>query len=183
MNTSDAHKQKIVNSVEQWLQTCVLGLSLCPYARVPFERGKVRIAAYDAGQLSQSLDRETELLQRQPMQIETTLLVLASGFENFFDFNDSVGDIEDMLQDRYLDSQFQLASFHPAFLFGGEPVTDASHYTNRAPYPIVQLLRVESVAKAVDEGDTLAVPERNMKKLRSLEKNHLATLFPWVVVR
>ena len=180
MNTSDAHKQKIVKSVEEWLQACVLGLSLCPYARVPFERGEVRIVVYDAGQLSQGLNQETQLLQRQPTKIETTLIVIDGGFENFLDFNDCVGDIEDMLQDHDLDSQFQLASFHPAFLFGGELVTDASHYTNRAPYPIVQLLRVESVAKAVEQGDTLAVPERNMQKLRSLEKNQLAVLFPWV---
>ena len=178
MNPGDADKQNIVKSVQGWLHSCVLGLSLCPYARVPLQRDEVRIAVYSGDQLAEGLEHEIRQLQDNPAHIETTLMVLASGLANFLDFNDCVGDIEDLLHDHY--PQFQLASFHPAFLFGGEPPEDASHYTNRAPYPIVQLLRVDSVTRAVEQGDTLAVPERNMQTLRSLDQSQLTELFPWV---
>ncbi len=180
MNINAAEKQNIVNSVESWLRDCVLGLSLCPYARVPFARGEVRTAVYEASQLADGIKQEIQLLQKQPATIETTLLVITNGLEQFLDFNDCVGDIEQLLHDEALDAEFQLAGFHPAYLFGGEAVDDASHYTNRAPYPIVQLLRVTSVAIAVDSGETLSVPERNIKTLRALDKSRLHALFPWV---
>jgi hypothetical protein len=180
MNISAAEKQKIVNSVEGWLRECVLGLSLCPYARVPFERGAVRIAVTVADDLATTLDEEIKRLQDSAGSVETTLVIIAQGLQHFLDFNDCTGDIEQMLQQSGLDDEFQLAAFHPAYLFAGEAADDASHYTNRAPYPVVQLLRVESVSKAVQQGDTLAVPERNMETLRALDRSRLQMLFPWV---
>ena len=180
MNISAAEKQKIVKSVEGWLRECVLGLSLCPYARVPFERDAVRIAVTAADDLTNTLDQEIEHLQDSAGSVETTLVVIAQGLRHFLDFNDCTGDIEQMLQRSGLDGEFQLAAFHPAYLFAGEAAEDASHYTNRAPYPVVQLLRVESVSRAVQQGDTLAVPQRNMETLRSLDRSRLQKLFPWV---
>jgi hypothetical protein len=32
----------------------------------------------------------------------------------------------------------------------------------------------------VQQGDTLAVPERNMETLRALDRSRLQMLFPWV---
>lgn len=184
---------EVTKLVEQWLHDCVIGLSLCPYAKAPLASGKVRITVSQAGESNakgsaplsvedcflQDLEREIEQLLESP-DIETTLLVADSGFEDFLDFNDFVGYVEKQLGRQEIDEYLQLASFHPDYLFAGEDSDDASNYTNRAPYPIVQLLRVESVAEAADTGDTLEIPQRNMEKLRALDRAQLQSLFPWV---
>jgi hypothetical protein len=45
-----------------------------------------------------------------------------------------------------------------------------SHFTNRAPFPILHLLREDSVAQAVDSagGDADAIVARNIRALRDL---------------
>lgn len=178
MNAGAAGEQKITAEVRRWLNDCVLGLSLCPYARVPYQSGRVRLVVI-AGEkaLAESLKHEVQHLQSDE-NTETTLLILASGLASFLDFNDRVGDFEDSFEESGV-LDFQLVGFHPRYLFAGEAEDDPSHCTNRAPYPIVQILRAESVEKAAQEGDTSVIPERNIETLRSLSPSQLRSLFPW----
>ena len=44
MNVSAAHEQLVIADVDAWLRECVLNLSLCPYARAPYQAGRVRLA-------------------------------------------------------------------------------------------------------------------------------------------
>jgi len=63
----------------------------------------------------------------------------------------------------------QVASFHPQYQFAGMQPDDIENYTNRSPYPMMHLLREESVAQAV-----LAFPEaekifdKNIETMRCL---------------
>ena len=165
--------------VLQWLQQCVVGLSLCPYARAPLAAGQVRLVECQTSDdlIEKLLAEARELLG--DATVETTLVIAPAGHEGFLQFNDVAGDAEDALVESELDQHFQLASFHPDYLFAEDPADDAAHFTNRAPCPILQLLRVETVAKAVDGGDTLQIPVRNCEQLRSLPKAALRELFPW----
>jgi len=44
-----------------------------------------------------------------------------------------------------------------------------SNYTNRSPYPMLHLLREESISRlGASEADLLAIPERNIKTLESI---------------
>ena len=56
-----------------------------------------------------------------------------------------------------------------------QPAPDAiENYTNRSPYPMLHLLREESIsAVASDPDELLAIPERNIETLRSLGKEKL----------
>jgi hypothetical protein len=64
---------------------------------------------------------------------------------------------------------FQIASFHPDYQFADTDADDISNCTNRAPYPMLHLLREASLDKA-----TAAVPdadeivERNIATLKQL---------------
>jgi hypothetical protein len=63
----------------------------------------------------------------------------------------------------------QLASFHPRYLFAGEPADGASHYSNRAPYPLVHLLREEMLSRVLaDDADAGEIPERNIATLEGI---------------
>jgi len=41
-----------------------------------------------------------------------------------------------LLKEQGYEGIYQLASFHPRYRFDGAPDNDASHYTNRSPYPM-----------------------------------------------
>ena len=53
------------------------------------------------------------------------------------------------LEDMQLDGELQVASFHPDYQFADTDPNDIANYTNRAPYPILHLLREDSIARAV----------------------------------
>ena len=68
-----------------------------------------------------------------------------------------------------LDGVLQVASFHPHYQFAGTEPDDAENLTNRAPYPILHLLREDSIDRAVaayPQPD--AIIERNMATMREL---------------
>ncbi len=167
----------------QWVEQCVIGLSLCPFASAPYRSGRVRVVICDSdcveGYLA-TIKTELEALKGNPDTIETTLIASITALPDFLDFNDFLADVEALLPQENLESQFQLASFHPQYQFAGTDKDDAGNYTNRAPYPVIQWLRADTVAKAVETTDTLAIPEKNINRLETLERMELRMLFPWV---
>ena len=73
-----------------------------------------------------------------------------------------------------LTGTFQIASFHPAYQFAGTAADAVENYTNRSPYPMLHLLREESVtAVAGDPRELLEIPRRNRATLNSLGRAHL----------
>lgn len=164
----------VTADTRRWLEHVVIGLNLCPFARAVFVRNQVRIVVSSARHIDaflDDLDRELAHLQATSAEeTDTTLLVHPTLFPDFMVFNDFQGVVDDVLQEHSLEGVIQVAHFHPDFLFDGEPEDDMSHFTNRAPYPILHLLREESVARAVDSaaGDADAIVERNVRTLRDL---------------
>ncbi|TNF61510.1 MAG: DUF1415 domain-containing protein [Burkholderiales bacterium] len=166
--------EQVLADTRRWIEKAVIGLNLCPFARAVYVKDQVRIVVSRARHLDaflDELDRELDLLQNTPAEaIDTTLLVHPTLFPDFFVFNDFLGVVEDVVAEHGLEGVIQVASFHPAFLFEGEPQDDMSHCTNRAPYPTLHLLREESVSRAVasEGGDADAIVERNIRTLRDL---------------
>jgi uncharacterized protein len=74
-----------------------------------------------------------------------------------------------MLKQLRLEGELQIASFHPHYQFEGSEADDIENYTNRAPYPILHLLREASIARAADAfPDAAQIYERNQETLRRL---------------
>ena len=173
-----------LESLQQWIEQCVIDLSLCPFASVPYRSGKVRIVVCSDNSESAYLQLiETELakLGNDSGQVETTLIAAQKTLGDFLDFNDFLARVENLLDVADLKSTVQMASFHPFYRFAGVAACDVGNYTNRAPYPVVQWLRTESVTKAVDSTDTLAIPDKNVERLRSMDQEQLNSLFPWCI--
>jgi uncharacterized protein len=165
---------RIVEDTRRWIERAVIGLNLCPFARSVYVKGQVRIAVSQARHLDgflDDLDRELDLLVNTPSdEIDTTLLVHPTLFPDFLVFNDFMGVVDDVVAEHGLEGVIQVANFHPGFRFEGEPEDDLSHFTNRAPYPTLHLLREDSVERAVaaDAGDAEKIVERNIATLRQL---------------
>ena len=118
----------------------------------------------------EELDAELDLLVATPAEeIDTTLLIHASLFDDFLDFNDFLEVAEGVVDEHGLEGVVQLASFHPRFQFEGTGPDDMGNYTNRAPFAILHLLREASVDKAVEAfPDAEAIFDKNIKTLDDL---------------
>lgn len=165
-------------AVSEWLQSAVIGLNLCPFAKWPFEQGLVRIAVSDATTdktLLVDLDAEFQHLnETNATQLETTLLVIPHHLADFEQYLDMLA-IADM---HPWQGVYQIATFHPDYYFEGDAPDAVENFTNRAPFPIFHLLREESLEKSLSRySNPEDIPERNMKTMRSLSAEQLRQLF------
>ena len=151
----------------------VIGLNLCPFAQRVFQADTIRYVvtdATDADSLRDALARELRLLVETPIaQVETTLLIHPHVLGDFLDYNDFLDIADGLLEEQSLDGVVQIASFHPTYQFAETAPDAVENYTNRSPYPMLHLLREESITRlATDPGELLEIPERNIETLRKL---------------
>ena len=169
-----SHQVDLVREdVQHWLEQAVIGLNLCPFAKavVVHDRLRVRVSgAREPALLLEELEAELRWLVATPLeQVETTLLVAPFVCPDFLDFNDLVGDAQDVLHQLGLEGELQIADFHPRYQFAGTAEDDPGNLTNRAPYPILHLLREESIDRAVaSTPDAATIYERNIALLQRL---------------
>ncbi|AJY14183.1 DUF1415 domain-containing protein [Burkholderia dolosa] len=172
-DTRSAQHDDILAATRHWLERAVIGLNLCPFAKSVYVKDQVRYAISEATTLEDALaDLESELRALEaadPQQIDTTLVIYPHAFADFVDFNDVLSFADRLVQQLRLDGVLQIASFHPQYRFEGSEPDDIENYTNRAPYPILHLLREDSIARAVDAfPDASAIYEKNQETLRRL---------------
>jgi len=172
--------EAIISAVRQWVETLVVGMNLCPFARRELLKDRVRFIVTHATteeQLLVVLKAELELLNAEP-EIETTLLIHPDVLQDFYAFNDFLNYTDDLLVELDLEGVYQIASFHPDYQFGGTAPDDAENYTNRSPYPVLHLIREESLEKAIaNYQDVDAIPERNIALMNELGAEKLQALF------
>lgn len=175
----------IIANVDAWLQRCVIGLGLCPFAVKPNTNGSIRIAVSKATSeqgLLEELQSEIEGLQEAPeTKVETSLLVVRGLLADFGDYNDFIAVVEQWLDDQAYSDDFQVASFHPDYQFAGTNKNDAENLTNKAPYPILHVLREVSIDRAVaGMADTDEIYKNNITKMLGLSEAEKQRLFPYL---
>ena len=165
--------EQVLAQTRHWLEKAVIGLNLCPFAKAVYVKNQVRLVvshARHADDFLEELDRELDLLVATPAsEIDTTLLIHPTLFEDFLDFNDFLEVAEGVVDEHELEGVVQLASFHPRFQFDGTEPDDIGNYTNRAPFSMLHLLREDSVQKAVEAfPEAEAIFEQNIATLEKL---------------
>jgi hypothetical protein len=173
MPMSSESREIILDATRHWLVRAVIGLNLCPFAKAVYVKNQIRYAISEAIDMEGVLtDLESELsmlAQAEPAIIDTTLLVIPNALADFLDYNDCLFFAERMLKQLRLEGTLQIASFHPQYQFEGSEPDDIENYTNRAPYPILHLLREASIERAVQAfPDATDIYERNQETLRRL---------------
>lgn len=171
---SDAHHpehDEVIARTRQWVKEIVIGLGFCPFAARPFLEDRIRYVALPDEGIARALEdllAEARSLDRSP-EIETTLVILPMGYEDFEDYLDLLALAEECLIDRGYEGVYQLASFHPEYRFEGQAPDDPANYTNRSPYPMLHLIREDSITRALwHYPDPASIPERNKALARSL---------------
>lgn len=160
-------------AVRAWLESFVIGLNLCPFARPLLDSPSLRIAICESTshrENQRAFLAELDHLQAcTEAEVATTLLVLPHSLQDFEDYLDFIDQCQRLLSAAGLEGVVQLASFHPDYLFAGEALDDPSHYSNRSPYPMIHLLREDMLSRVLDDGaDPGLIPARNIQTLRGL---------------
>ncbi|WP_299423313.1 DUF1415 domain-containing protein [uncultured Shimia sp.] len=174
----------MVKNTRQWLEQMVVGLNLCPFSSSVIARDQVRYAICDAttdADLKQFfVDELQHLLGANENDVATSLLMFPQGLEEFGDYLTLLDWFQQLLENADLIEHVQLASFHPQYQFDGVAADDLSHFTNRAPYPTIHLLRQEQLTKVLAH---VSDPEKiyldNIKTLNDLGRQQVEELCPW----
>ncbi|WP_341649054.1 DUF1415 domain-containing protein [Thauera humireducens] len=177
--------QQIIDDINQWLDEVVIGLNLCPFAAKPRREKRVRIAishATDEETLLNDLQAELERLSDTPVdELETTLLAIPDMLENFEDYNDFLDAVDLWVEQFGWEGELQVASFHPQYQFADTEADEPGNLTNRSPWPMLHIIREESLEQAVDHyPDVEGIPERNIKRMEALSKDEKRKLFPYL---
>ena len=171
--------EQIIAAVRHWVETMVVGMNLCPFAKRELVKARVRFVTTEADNqeaLLLALHDELERLTQQP-DIETTLLIHPQVLQDFYDYNDFLYLADRLLVQMELEGVYQIASFHPDYQFGGTEPEDAENYTNRSPYPVLHLLREDSLERVIaDYPNVDDIPERNIALMNELGTNKLKAL-------
>lgn len=177
MKSSDIY----INQTRTWVESVVIEYNLCPFARIPSQNGQVRYVVSEAKKIKhllKDLENELELLQKTPIeQFETTILIHPFVLKNFFDYNDFLDAVDNVLEQKELADIFQVASLHPQYQFANTDFDDAENYTNRSPYPLLHLLREESIDRALETyTNPERIPERNIRIMEKYGAEHMKNL-------
>lgn len=175
--TSNSRHTSYIAPTRQWVEQVVVGHNFCPFARREIEANTVRYTVIEEAGLEllfKALEEECQRLDSD-CQVETTLIILASGAESFFDFLDLLAQANDWLTDNRYEGIYQLASFHPDYCFADSRDDDPANYTNRSPFPTLHLIREDSMEQALARHpDPDGIPQRNIELARQLGKETLA---------
>jgi hypothetical protein len=174
------HEQKVIVEVKRWIEKAVIGLNLCPFAKPVYEQGQIHCIVSPSEQVDGLMfDLHAQLLQlRLHPEIETTLLIIPCQLADFTDFNQMLDQADALLEAYDWVGEFQLASFHPQYQFAHTQIDDRENWSNRAPYPILHLLRESSLEQAIKYYPGVAeIPARNIRKLISLDDVSFKAIF------
>lgn len=166
-------------ATKQWVESVVIGLNLCPFAKQEFVNDRIRYSVSDANtpeQLLQNLQTEIERLDGDN-QIETTLLIHPGTLQDFDHYNQFLEIAEHLLKTMHYEGVFQIASFHPDYQFANAQVDAADNYTNRSPFPMLHIIREASLAKAIAHyPNPERIPQNNIALLNTLGNNKMRSL-------
>ena len=163
----------IVATTQRWLEVAVIGLNLCPFAKAVHVKRQIRYVvteACSADELLSALRDELALLAgSDPQEVETTLLIHPQAMSDFLEYAAFLRDADRALRQGGYEGVLQIASFHPAYVFADSAPDDVENCSNRSPFPMLHLLREDSVEQAVAAfPDAADIYERNIQTLKRL---------------
>jgi hypothetical protein len=156
-------KERMIAQTRKWIVDVVVGCNFCPFALREVKKDSISFEVIE-GNKAVVLNALSAAFAQMNAEaaIETMFLLLPQNFDRFADYLKLVQAAEVLIKKSGYEGIYQVASFHPAYLFAGSSMNDAANYTNRSPYPMLHILREESVSRAIDSyPDTHKIPGKN----------------------
>jgi hypothetical protein len=158
-------QDKVINQTIAWIKSVVIGCNFCPFAAKAMVQKSIRYVVLEDTTREKTLDAvldELHLLDKTS-DVETTLIIFPNHYSDFHSYLALVAAAEKLITRHDYEGTYQVASFHPEYCFAGSDSDDPANYTNRSIYPMLHLLREESITNALKHyKDPEGIPERNV---------------------
>lgn len=159
---------QLIAQTRAWVEQVVVKYNFCPFAKPEVVHDRIRYQVFsgqDLEPLLAKLEQEYQYLE-QNSACATTLLIVPM-LESFTEYLAVLQLLEQQLEKAGYEGVFQLASFHPEYVFADAEVADPANYTNRSPYPTFHILREASLSVAIDQNPWVDdIPARNIDYTR-----------------
>jgi len=154
-----------IAETKNWITTVVAGCNFCPFVARELKLDTIYYRVESSTKpeiiLQAFLDECKRLDENK--SIETSLVILTNAYHNFEDYLDLVELAEELLEAEDYEGIYQVASFHPEYRFEGAAPDDPANFTNRSIYPMLHLLREESVERVLKTfKNPDSIPENNI---------------------
>lgn len=156
---------KVIEQTANWIKSVVIGCNFCPFAAKAVLRKSIHYVVLPGANLQSGLEAfAAALLHLDAVaEVETTFIIFPDAFFGFEDYLDLVDLAEAWYASQQYEGIYQVASFHPDYCFAGAQPDDPANYTNRSIYPMLHILREDSITKALENyPDPEGIPERNI---------------------
>ncbi len=165
------HSDLIISQSKTWIKEFVIKYNFCPFAKNVFVNEKIRFTVDHSQKLEEHFRHlllELDVLRKQPA-VETSIIIYPERFIDFELYLDFHAEANVFLKNLNCEGVYQLATFHPEFRFADSYDNDPANYTNRSPYPMLHILREDSVTKALETyKNPEEIPEKNVALAREL---------------
>lgn len=157
--------ERAVTETRNWITNVVVGCNFCPFAARELKLDTIHYqveASSKPDLILQAFLNECKRLDDNE-NIETSLLILTESYVDFEDFLDLVDLAEQLIEEEDYEGIYQVASFHPDYRFAGAAPDDPANFTNRSVYPMLHLLREESIERVLENfRDPDSIPANNI---------------------
>lgn len=175
-------KMNSIETIKTWLEKTIISLNLCPFAKAPYEAGKMFFSESnfpftDSKSNTILFLDELEKLNMHP-ELSNGLIIFPNAPKDFLEFYDFFCLCEDLLAELNMEKEFQIVCFHPAFRFGGMQGDERINAVNQSPLACIHLLRSKEVFDALDSPDKgLKINLANEKAIESLSDKEFLNHF------
>jgi len=157
--------EQIIDRTKKWIIDVVIGCNFCPFAANVVKQQAIFYKVEENTEVNVCVDSFVQEMKRldNDAGIETSFLIFPNAFQKFDDYLNLLSLAEDRLKRNGYEGVYQVASFHPLYLFANAEEDDPANYTNRSIYPMLHLLREASIDKALENyKDPESIPLRNI---------------------
>ncbi len=166
-----------------WLEKTIIELNLCPFARAPYDEGRLHLVESKADSLllaQKVFLEEVEFLFNTDEEVLSTTVIGFTqwkiAFKDFYHFTLSM---ESLLKEAKLESILQIVAFHPEFRLKGFEESSYAHWANSSPMPVLHLLRSNEVKHASEKISGEEVSKFNEIRIAKLNEAEKRKYFPW----
>lgn len=160
-----------IEQTKNWVNSFIIEYDICPFAEKVVTDQRIEYYVINDSNIEDCLIKLIEYLFKLQTndKIETALLIFPEAVADFDDYLEFLAIANQLLEEQGFADDFQLASFHPDYCFEGEDSQDAANFTNRAPWPMLHLIRQSSIETGLKFYDNPEqIPVRNIKLTREL---------------
>lgn len=168
----------IINQTKSWIEQFVIGYNLCPFAAEPFHQDLIKYVLVEGRDLEQLVETAFQecitLRNTDSSEVETTILIHPELLTDFEEYLGVLEQMQDDLEKLDLEGVVQLATFHPDYQFADTQKDDPENFTNRSPYPMIHILREDSLEKVINlHPNTENIPQENIKTMNRIGREEL----------